>query len=149
MKKQALRIFLAVGLFAVLSASAAQAQTGASVVVRVPFEFHVGDERLPAGTYTVAPATQNGSRALALRSADGRATKVVLTDDAKGGAREGERARFDFHRYGGSYFLRQVVTPGASRALRESSLERETARESAAPRRGLARSRQLVSLVSR
>jgi len=149
MKKHTLRILLAVGLLTVSAAGAAGAQTArGSVVVRIPFEFHVGDEAMPAGRYTIAPATNNSSRALSLRSADGRVQKIVLTDEAGDGGRDA-RARLDFHRYGGRYFLRQVVTPSAARALPESEYERETARENAAPRRDLARTRQLVTILLR
>lgn len=147
MKKHALKMMLAISLLAVAAVSAAAQAGRGSVVVRIPFEFYVGAEKMPAGRYTVGRATQNSSRVISLRSADGRATVMAMTDDADGGT--DTRARLDFHRYGGSYFLRQVVTPDAARTLPESELERETARRNAAPRRDFARSRDVVTLLLR
>lgn len=147
MNKHALKMMLAIGLLTLAAASAGAQAARGSVVVRIPFEFYVGAEKMPAGRYTIGRATQNSSRVISLRSADGRATVMAMTDDADGGA--DPRARLDFHRYGRSYFLRQVVTPEAARALRESELERETARRHAAPRRDLARTREVVTILLR
>ena len=140
MIKHALKTLVVAAALTLAAATAAQAQTGESVVVRIPFEFHVGDKAMPAGEYSIGPASQNPSRALSVRAVGGRAAKVVLTDAAEPEAR-GAHARLEFQRYGDQYFLRRVTTGDTARALPASALEREAERDAASPQRiGLARS---------
>ncbi len=86
MKKQLTRAFAVFGLVLMSAAfTSASAQTARTIFVHVPFEFVVGEKRLPAGDYTVRRILRDSEKTLLIRSADGRATATVHTSDAASG----------------------------------------------------------------
>ena len=96
-----------------LSASAAQAQTNSPerVIAKIPFAFNVGKTSLPAGKYTftvVNPASDR--KVLQIRSIDGRASAMVLTNSIKGILTE--NAKLVFERYDDQYFFTQAQMAG-------------------------------------
>lgn len=134
MKKQIARTFAAVTfglLFIVAASSAAQAQGARRAVVEVPFEFLAGQERLPAGRYTVRPASQDGGKLMHIRSEDGRVNAVVLTNAAGASAPKSTGSSLVFRRYGDRYFLAQVFISGAAdgRELAPTGAEKNLRRE--------------------
>lgn len=111
MKKQSLRIFLMFGLFAILAASSAQAQSIArEQTANIPFSFTVGDKTFAAGSYSIARVNpQSDPAALVIKSLDGRAKKIVLTTSVHA-AKAQQNSKLVFNRYGDQYFLAQVWT---------------------------------------
>jgi hypothetical protein len=96
-----------------LSANAAKAQTNGPerVVAKIPFAFTVGKTSLPAGKYTfsvVNPASDR--KVLQIRSVDGRASAMVLTNSVKGIVTE--NAKLVFERYDDQYFFTQAQMAG-------------------------------------
>ena len=140
MKKQLTRTLAplsrALALSALLAASAAHesasAQTARAIFVRVPFEFVVGEERLPAGDYTISRVVRDSEKTLLIRGADGRAKAAVHTN-AAGPRSSSPDAKLVFTRHGEQYFLTRVSTPGAAsaRALVKSRVQRSLEREQA------------------
>ena len=93
-------------VFVTLSASAAKAQTNSPerVIAKIPFAFTVGKTSLPAGKYTfsvVNPASDR--KVLQIRSVDGHASVMVLTNSVKGIVTE--NAKLVFERYDDQYFF--------------------------------------------
>lgn len=133
MKKQNLRIFLMFGLFAILAASSASAQTSTQQTANIPFSFNVAGKTFPAGSYTVTRLNpQSDKAALAIRSADGQLSKIVITTPVHGAHAE-ETSKLIFNRYADQYFLSQVWTPADSTGLAvpQSRAERALARSRA------------------
>jgi len=100
MKRTTTLAFLAATLISMCSARA-HAQ---SVEFKVPFDFIVGNQTLPTGTYRVSHADQN---VLLIRSLDGRShalTSTFATD-----ARQPAGGQIVFNRYGNRYFLHEVL----------------------------------------
>lgn len=96
-----------------LLASTAQAQTNGPerVIAKIPFAFNVGKTSLPAGKYTftvVNPASDR--KVLQIRSIDGRASAMVLTNSIKGILTE--NAKLVFERYDDQYFFTQAQMAG-------------------------------------
>ena len=96
-----------------LCASAAHAQTNSPerVIAKIPFAFNVGKTSLPAGKYTfmvVNPASDR--KVLQIRSIDGRASAMVLTNSIKGILTE--NAKLVFERYDDQYFFTQAQMAG-------------------------------------
>ena len=58
MKRYTSRLFIVLS-FIIAATCAAHAQTSRGVVVNVPFDFMVGKQSMPAGTYTVKQLSQN------------------------------------------------------------------------------------------
>lgn len=77
------------------------------VEVKVPFNFNVGNQALPAGTYRISHLLPNTDRhVILLRGQDGRFNALSITFDADG-LSTGD-AQLVFARYGDQYFLREV-----------------------------------------
>jgi hypothetical protein len=75
-----------------------------SVVARVPFAFTIEHRRFPAGEYLIQ--IKEGGW-LAVRSADGKQSTVVLTMPVHAKPLD-SRGVVVFHQYGDRYFLAQV-----------------------------------------
>ncbi|HJY26543.1 MAG TPA: hypothetical protein VJ306_00820 [Pyrinomonadaceae bacterium] len=112
MKKLCYTLMMSVVLVT-LSASAAQAQTNspARVIAKIPFAFTVGKTSLPAGKYTfsvVNPASDR--KVLQIRSVDGHASVMVLTNSVKGIVTE--NAKLVFERYDDQYYFTRAQMAG-------------------------------------
>jgi hypothetical protein len=108
-----------------LMASVSMAQQP-KVVADIPFDFYVGDTKLPAGAYEIKPA---GTNAVRVASVSGTMSVATLTSSAKrrGSAND---SKLVFHVYGSDYFLSQIwqadTTIGSE--LPTSRSERQMAR---------------------
>ena len=128
MKKQILRAVTSFGLFSILAlvaaAGPARAQSPVNISVDVPFDFYVGDKRMPAGRYTVKRAVKDTNRTLVV-AGDREGERAAATTAPVAG-REARQSALVFHRYGGEYFLRSARTVGETegREFNESKLER-------------------------
>lgn len=114
--------------------ASAQAQTLAyQFRVNIPFDFSVGDKKLPSGQYAVGRATHADDTVVSVVEECGRSNAIrsslpVLALTAK------NKATLVFHRYGDQYFLYQVW-PAAGTTGRQfptSRGEREIQRRLAA-----------------
>ena len=127
MKKQISRALL--GLAAALAlAVAANAQVMHTILIRVPFNFVAGEKQMPAGRYSVRRIRSDAENTLLIRSEDGRATAIVLTNSGDAGPRSGALV---FRQHGDRYFLAEVSMPGTAsvRELPKTGAERRTERE--------------------
>ena len=114
-----------IGVLVTVFVNAAQAQTVSPqvVVAKIPFAFTVGKTNLPAGKYTftvVNPASDR--KVLQIRSVDGRASAMILTNSVKGIVVED--AKLVFERYDDRYYFTQAQMAGEStgfEALRSRS----------------------------
>lgn len=137
MKKQLTRAFT---LFSLLVMSAVftplSAQTSRMIVAHIPFEFVVGNERMPAGDYIIRHVVRDSEKTLMIRRADGSAT-VTVTTNAVEARKEIDKPKLNFMRHGEEYFLAQVWTPGKStgRELVKSRLQKSLERELSARRK--------------
>jgi hypothetical protein len=131
MKRYTSKLFIVLSLI-IAATCAAHAQPSRRVVVNVPFDFIVGKQSMPAGTYTVRQLNQQGARVLLVERADRSAACLVQANTVEA-AKAAGHGRLEFHRYGNNYFLFRVWSAGVSegRELPPSALERTLARESA------------------
>lgn len=118
-------------LFAILLVTvvaSAQGQTlGSRVRVNIPFDFSIGEKKLPSGKYSVGRARQNADDVvISVEDERGRAKALrtsmpVQIRDTTG------KAKLVFHRYGDQYFLYQIWPAGATtgRQFLKSHSERE------------------------
>ena len=130
MKKQNLRIFVMFGLFAILAVAPLHAQSSREQTAHIPFSFTVADKTFPAGEYRVERLNPSSDKAaLAIKSADGRMSKVILTTPVQAG-KVLESAKLVFNHYGDQYYLAQVWTPADNTGLEvpQSRSERALAR---------------------
>ncbi len=88
----------------------------------VPFDFTVGQTKMPAGTYEISPLSH------AILITDRKTAKSVLSlFNSEEPSRGDSTPRLVFHRYGDKYFLSQVSrgNGGAVMQLPTSKLEEE------------------------
>ncbi|MCA1635920.1 MAG: hypothetical protein LC802_20070 [Acidobacteria bacterium] len=123
-----MRTFVIFGLLLTLAASQTlAAQSRGRLVVQIPFDFVAGQERLPAGLYTISRISRDTGKALLIRSADGRASVTVLTNSAEA---DGKEPQVSFKRYGDQYFLALISSGGeAARVVPTSRLEKQLKRD--------------------
>ena len=94
--------------------------------VNIPFDFSIGNKKLPAGNYSIGRAIQNSDNTV-LSILDGRGhTKEARLSIPVLAAEAKNQATLVFHRYGDEYFLYQVWTAGETtgRQFVKSSAER-------------------------
>lgn len=107
----------------IASAAAASAQTTDSTT-HVPFAFTVGNKTLPRDVYRISrlPGHMDVVQIRGLRGG------VIVMSQPEGPDRQDPSPRLVFHRYGDSYFLREIRMPGnVGLALPATRLERDAA----------------------
>jgi hypothetical protein len=116
MKRIPALAFLTAALISMGSACAHAQATG----FKVPFDFTVGNQVLPAGTYQVSYATNS---AILIRSQDERFHAFTTTYPADPSTSGGKVV---FTKYGNQYFLHEVLCSALSMnvALPKSTLEK-------------------------
>jgi hypothetical protein len=121
MKMQSIKLFVAAIAIAILSAASVSAQ--GVVKFDIPFQFHIGKEKLDAGKYEIKQMT--GSRYL-FRNTKTGASRLVVSIAESGTNESSVAEKLVFNRYGNVYFMRQLFVKNgtAGRELGESSAER-------------------------
>src|SRR5579864_4198514 len=105
MKNQIRNFVMGAGLAALLCGPSLMAQN--NEIAEIPFDFHVGQSTLPAGTYNVMKATETGI--LRLRSEDTGESILVAGQGRQDGK---DNPRLTFRCYSGDCFLSEIWLPG-------------------------------------
>ena len=127
MKRHLLNIMAAAILVSTMGLSA-QAQSAGSpeLIAKVPFEFHVGNLKLPAGEYRVSYINPSSDRRVVrIRNANGRTLVVIQTNNVVG--KLNQDARLVFNRYANSYYFSQAwfASDAVGLAARKTKSERD------------------------
>ena len=136
MKNAVVKGFAKIGLLAVMTIIAASASAKAQsleyrITANIPFDFSIGDKKLPAGKYWINRAqASSGDLVLQVRSADGHSNILRMSIPVVTLNRTNS-ASLLFHRYGDEYFLSEVWPAGSAtgRELQKSRAERDLARK--------------------
>jgi hypothetical protein len=127
-----LTILSLVSVFSLCAAVAsANAQLSVPVRAKVPFDFNVGDKKLPAGEYTFSRTSSSSDlKTMAVSSADSSTHMFQSTFEARILTPKNE-STLVFHKYGDEYFLEQIWTGGEQDGtqLPESRGERTARRQ--------------------
>lgn len=127
MKHQILKTIAILGLFFMLAMTSVSAQTTGKVEVKIPFDFTAGKATFKAGTYSIKRVSNNS---VAIRSLDGKTTKLIDAPLAIGARDSKAGERLVFNQYGDQYFLSQVwVDADSGRQLFTSGAEKKAAQE--------------------
>lgn len=97
------------------SVGSAQASHRSALTVKVPFEFVIGNQTFPAGTYKFqsllnSVPSKDAIDVLVVRSTEGRLYKAIVTDVV--GSKEPNHPKLVFTRSGDRVFLSEVWEPG-------------------------------------
>lgn len=124
------RIVIAATIAALLAlAATASASTAARIRAHVPFEFYVGEDKLPAGNYvfelrSVGPASSSSS-AIAVYTQDGIMASMISTIPTGWDYRYTSDCHLHFTRITDHYFLAKLEAPETGADLNLSRIERE------------------------
>jgi hypothetical protein len=77
------------------------------VTAKIPFDFIVGDTRLPAGEYTIRE-TSTGPTVLLIESTDGARVSYVSTISATSADGHSTRPDVEFEMFGRDHFLSRI-----------------------------------------
>jgi hypothetical protein len=101
MKRITAIVLVAIANFAMAGTSFAQSN---GVRATVPFDFTVGNKLLPSGTYTFKEGSSN---VILIRSHDKPISALSLVNQSDHKTSNG--GKLLFHRYGGHYFLSEIL----------------------------------------
>jgi hypothetical protein len=108
-----LTILSLISMFTLCAAVAsANAQLSIPIRAKIPFDFNVGDKKLPAGEYTFRRLSEfSDSKMMSVKSLDASTRMFQSTLGAQVLTPKNE-STLVFHRYGDQYFLEQIWRDG-------------------------------------
>jgi hypothetical protein len=133
MKVQKIRIALIALLLAVF-ARTASAQIIGDLEVNIPFQFHAGNTKLPAGKYRIHVLDDSDLTIMEITSVDGSTSALFQVQDAEANSAPA-KSELIFNKYGNRYFLAKLFdegNPSGSQVL-ESRYEKRTSEAASEP----------------
>ena len=112
------------------------AQTARRLTVDIPFDFYVGDEKLPSGKYEFEQTMQQtGNGGLIIRSGAKSARPAIIVPSVARSSKAMEDALLVFNRYGAEHFLAQINLGAdeVSLRIRKSAVEKRVAEKYQVP----------------
>jgi hypothetical protein len=106
-KRTTMSVWMVLTMALTAMAGASPAHADQMLTTTVPFDFIVGDARLPAGDYIVTELPQQGMVSIA--SKDSEHTAFVLTVRAIFDREEASTPELVFETFGGQHFLSQII----------------------------------------
>ena len=112
-RQNLLSFFCALVFALTMIPSKAQAQILNDFEVKVPFQFHVGNTKLPAGQYLIHVLDDSDLSVMEIMSADGTISALfqVQETEAKSTPAKNELV---FNKYGNRYFLSKLFEEGSA-----------------------------------
>jgi hypothetical protein len=106
-----LTLFIAFAFALTIYASRAQAQIVGDLEVNIPFQFHAGNAKLPAGKYRVHVLDDSGLTVMEIASVDGSSAALFQVDSAEANSTPA-KSELIFNKYGNRYFLAKLFDEG-------------------------------------
>jgi hypothetical protein len=110
----------------------AQAQIVGNLEADIPFQFHVGNVKLPPGKYNIHVVDNTDLAVMEISSADGSSSALFEVRDAEANSAPG-KSELIFNKYGHRYFLEKLFdesNPSGS-AVVKSGYEKRIAQAAA------------------
>ena len=89
----------------------ARAQIIGGLEVKVPFQFHAGNTKLPAGEYRIHVLDDSDLTVMEISSVDGSASALFQVQAAEANS-EPAKSELIFNKYGNRYFLAKLFDEG-------------------------------------
>jgi hypothetical protein len=104
-------VLMALAFMLTISPVKAHAQVTGDLDVTIPFQFHAGDAKLPAGKYIVHTVENSDLTLMEISSADGSISALFEVRDAEAHSSPA-KSELIFNKYGNRYFLAKVFDEG-------------------------------------
>ena len=130
--QQLLSFFIALVFALTLYPGKAQAQIVGEIEANVPFPFHAGNVKLPAGRYFIHVLDNTDLTVMEIRSADGSTSALFEVHDAEANSAPA-KSELIFNKYGNRYFLAKLFDEGnpSGSAVDESRYEKTVSKAAA------------------
>ena len=102
-----LPVIIALAFMMTISLVQAHAQIIGDLDVTIPFQFHAGDAKLPAGKYVIHTVDNSDLTLMEIVSADGSTSALFEVRDAEANSVPA-KSELIFNKYGDRYFLAKV-----------------------------------------
>jgi hypothetical protein len=125
-------LFFAVVFMLTVSPRNAHAQIIGEIEVTIPFQFHAGNAKLPAGKYIIHMLDNSDLKTMEISSADGSVSAIFEVSDAEVNSAP-PKTELIFNKYGNRYFLAKLfdeANPNGSSVV-ESRYEKMVSKETA------------------
>ncbi len=122
---QLLSLFIALVFVLTMHPTKAQAQIVGNLEADIPFQFHVGNTKLPPGKYTIHVLDNTDLTVMEITSADGSTSALFEVQSAQANSAPA-KSELIFNKYGNRYFLSKLFdesNPSGSQVL-ESRYEK-------------------------
>src|ERR1700756_3203178 len=103
--------FAALVLAVTIYPAKAHAQIIGNLEVTIPFQFHAGNAKLPAGKYIIHMLDNSDLTVMEITSADGSTSALFEVQDAEANSTPA-KSELVFNKYGNRYFLAKVFDEG-------------------------------------
>jgi hypothetical protein len=113
MTRDLLSLFVALLFTLTIHTTKAHAQVAGDLEVTIPFQFHAGDTKLPAGKYTVHTLDNTDLRIMEISSEDGTTSALFEVHDAEANPAPA-KSELIFNKYGNRYFLTKLFDEGSA-----------------------------------
>lgn len=110
-RHQLLSFFIALVLAMTIYPAKAHAQIIGNLEVTIPFQFHAGNAKLPAGNYIVHVLDNSDLTIMEISSVDGSTSALFQVQDAEANSTP-PKSDLIFNKYGNRYFLAKVFDEG-------------------------------------
>ena len=129
---QLLPLFIALALALTIGASKANAQITDSLEVKIPFQFHAGNTKLPAGEYRIHVLDDSDLAVMEISSADGSISALFQVRESEANSAPAKNELI-FNKYGNRYFLAKLYEEGnaSGSQVAESGYEKALSKETA------------------
>lgn len=112
-RKYLLPSLIAVAFALTIIPSKAQAQIVDDIEVSIPFQFHAGNVKLPAGPYRIHRLDDADPTVLEISTVDGSTSALFQVEDTKTDSTSA-KTELIFNKYGDRYFLAKLFEDGSS-----------------------------------
>jgi hypothetical protein len=109
--RQMLLSFIALVFTLTFSPSKAHAQIIGELEANIPFQFHAGTAKFPAGKYLIHVLDNTDLKVMEIRSADGSTSALFEVHDAEANSAPA-KSELIFNKYGNHYFLAKLFDEG-------------------------------------
>jgi|ERR1700722_2531690 len=106
-----LPLFIALVVALTIYPAKAHAQIIDDLEVKIPFQFHAGNAKLPAGEYRIHVLDNSDMTVMEISSVDGSISALFQIQDADANT-EPAKSELIFNKYGNRYFLAQLFDEG-------------------------------------
>jgi len=111
--RQLILSFAALVLAVTIYPAKAHAQIIGNLEVNVPFQFHAGSTKFPAGKYIIHTLENSNLQVMEISSADGSTSALFEVEPAEASSTPAKTELF-FNKYGNRYFLTKLFEEGSA-----------------------------------